>query len=44
MTWPNFPPPPRDVIGRRDGWLAAIGVTVAVLATLATGFLIGAVT
>lgn len=38
---PHFPPLPSDIISRREGRLAAIGVTVAMLATLATGFLIG---
>lgn len=41
---PNFPPLPSEIVTRREGWSAAIGVTVAVLATLATGFLIGALT
>lgn len=40
--FPNFPPLPREVVSRRDGWTIAISVTAAVLATLATGFLIGA--
>lgn len=38
---PNFPPLPSEIVTRREGWSAAIGITIAVLACIVTGFFIG---
>lgn len=40
---PNLPPFP-ELVTRREGWSAAIGVTLATVACIATGFLIAMVT